>query len=329
MHFQLPGGYHRPERIIPIVIGLSLVFYFMSAYGPEISPRTLYNDLQSTAYKQSTSDINIDIDIDTDTPTMGAADFLQVSLTSLKDEISGSDALDVEVTVKNVASNPVTVLNWNSPFDNRASMIGMFQARVVTAGEVESAKRSTTLAEKIAAIKEAKHHANSNNEIVKPDPLPGRPKHVPLDRYKHVEVEVEDQTPQETIGEMIKSPEIKMSRLLPPSSDDFVELAAEQEIKIHMNVPWPRLHAGSEYAISVRGNWVGVWAHPHKEMTAEELTQLSGGLTDVFESNEVRISKTAPPPTPPPQAEGQEPIQESVPEPEQADVPKEEEKPTS
>ena len=53
---------------------------------------------------------------------------LQVSISAVASSLQGDTPLKVDVTVRNNAEHPVTVLAWDSPLDPQAGLLGIFEA---------------------------------------------------------------------------------------------------------------------------------------------------------------------------------------------------------
>lgn len=284
MVWHMPGSYRRPERIIPLSIVLGFVIYycfFTSSFADRVS---------GTYLDFSPSDL-----IDAASAVMdseaGVPDYLEVTLMSLKDNIIHNEAVDVEVFVKNKADHPVTLLKWKSPFDDRASMIGLLTAKVVSVGDTSNAKREAgpISGEKLAdilAAKKASDKAKAEEKAAEAkSPTP------PKSDQNTLNVEITDETPKEHPGQIHKSPTVMLNRRLPPPEDAFMQIDAGDTATVHLSVPWPKLTTGTEYAIQMKGFWMGVWPVGLLAMNEQAKKDLSGGLKGDFESNEVLVTK--------------------------------------
>lgn len=146
---------------------------------------------------------------------------LQVTLAAQLPTIYQAQPLSIPipVSIHNPAHFPVTVLKWNTPFDPRAGVLGVFK-------------------------------------IV--DTITG--KTLPVDT-------------------------IKISRKLPASTDDLIEIPADQTIDTVANLPQLHLEVGHEYSVHAQGIWHAVWGSRLADVTASQLEQLAGARRGEFRSN--------------------------------------------
>ncbi|KAK1145148.1 hypothetical protein N8T08_004581 [Aspergillus melleus] len=131
--------------------------------------------------------------------------------------------IPVQVAIHNAALTPVTIVNWNTPLDPRAGVLGVFQVRDTTTDDI-----------------------------------------VPMD-------------------------ELKISRQLPPSADDLVEIPAGRSVEAVVRLPSGPLVAGHEYAIRAKGIWHAVWETPREEVRRLRLEQFENAKRGDFLSNEVWV----------------------------------------
>lgn len=78
-------------------------------------------------------------------------------------------------------------------------------------------------------------------------------------------------------GEEIPGPELKLNRLLPPSRDALVTIAPGDvvEKEIELVAPWiPR--DGRSVTVSAQGMWRAVWSKSKEDVNDEELAAMSG-----------------------------------------------------
>jgi hypothetical protein len=91
-------------------------------------------------------------------------------------------------------------------------------------------------------------------------------------------------------GKEVPSLGLKMSRLLSPKADDFVELLPRHAVTkdVPLEEPDIVLESGSSYDIQIRSNWKAVW-HADVRDTGESQLQKIGGPTGLinwgYESN--------------------------------------------
>ncbi|KAH8432091.1 uncharacterized protein LDX57_009737 [Aspergillus melleus] len=131
--------------------------------------------------------------------------------------------IPIQVAIHNAASTPVTIVNWNTPLDPRAGVLGVFQVRDTTTDDI-----------------------------------------VPMD-------------------------ELKISRQLPPSADDLVEIPAGRSVEAVVRLPSGTLVAGHEYAIRAKGIWHAVWETPREEVQGLRLEKFENAKRGDFLSNEVSV----------------------------------------
>ncbi|EAW10800.1 uncharacterized protein ACLA_052730 [Aspergillus clavatus NRRL 1] len=118
--------------------------------------------------------------------------------------------LPINIAIHNPTTNPITFLNWGTPFDPRADLLGVFQ--------INDTNTDTSL---------------------------------PLDT-------------------------IKISRALPPSKDDLVEVPAESSVEKTVAVPNVPLEEGHEYAVQAKGIWHGLWECRKDDVADSHLKDLKG-----------------------------------------------------
>lgn len=136
-----------------------------------------------------------------------------------------STIVPVHVSVHNPGTHaPVTLLNWGTPLDPRANLLGIFHIRDVS---------QDTL--------------------------------VPLDT-------------------------IKVSRALPPSADDLVEIPPGGSVDVVVTLSHVPLVEGHEYSIQAQGTYHAVWEGSRNQVPTTELEKLSGGKRGEFSSNVASIS---------------------------------------
>ena len=86
-------------------------------------------------------------------------------------------------------------------------------------------------------------------------------------------------------GEPIPLDIIKISRKLPPSLDDLVEICGGQTVHFTVDLPGVHFHKGHEYSIYAAGTWHAVWEQPLSDVTAFQLTDLGSANRGDFHSN--------------------------------------------
>ena len=91
-------------------------------------------------------------------------------------------------------------------------------------------------------------------------------------------------------GEEIPSPGIKVSRMIPPSREDLIEVQPQGSVSATMELKAPWIPAdGKEVKVQVEGNWRAVWPRSKVQIQDEELHATSGDdvLKGPFESESI------------------------------------------
>ncbi|KAJ5097850.1 hypothetical protein N7532_004851 [Penicillium argentinense] len=86
-------------------------------------------------------------------------------------------------------------------------------------------------------------------------------------------------------GQAVPVDTIKISRKLPASLEDLVEIPAGQTVNQTVNLPEIQLEEGHEYSIRAQGIWHAVWDMPLADVTASQLNDLTGSTRGQFQSN--------------------------------------------
>ncbi|KAB8231314.1 uncharacterized protein BDW43DRAFT_282768 [Aspergillus alliaceus] len=92
-----------------------------------------------------------------------------------------------------------------------------------------------------------------------------------------------------TENQPVTLPIVKISRRMPPSADDLVEIPARSSVEREVTLPLVPLAMGHEYTIQAKGNWHSVWETPRQEVTALHLERLGDARRGEFSSNVVPI----------------------------------------
>lgn len=85
-------------------------------------------------------------------------------------------------------------------------------------------------------------------------------------------------------------PTIMVSRKLPASEEDLVEIQAHQTLDLTVNLPIPSLEKGHEYAVRAQGTWHAVWPTELSNVTPSQLKHNEGANQGDFRSNDFRVS---------------------------------------
>lgn len=88
-----------------------------------------------------------------------------------------------------------------------------------------------------------------------------------------------------TAGHALTADTIKMSRKLPASVDDLVEIDAGETMKCDATLTGLYFQTGHEYSVRARGIWMAIWLQPLVDVTASQLKGLFGAESGRFESN--------------------------------------------
>lgn len=86
-------------------------------------------------------------------------------------------------------------------------------------------------------------------------------------------------------GQAIPIDTIKVSRKLPATSEDLVEILAGQTVDRTVKLPEIKFEEGHEYSIRAQGIWHAVWEMPLADVTASQLADLTGATRGEFQSN--------------------------------------------
>lgn len=78
---------------------------------------------------------------------------------------------------------------------------------------------------------------------------------------------------------------LKMSRKLPASADDLLEIAGGQSLDNIVELPGLNLQEGHDYSIITQGIWHALWNEPRVNVTASQLLDFSGANRGEFRSN--------------------------------------------
>lgn len=86
-------------------------------------------------------------------------------------------------------------------------------------------------------------------------------------------------------GQAIAIDTIKVSRKLPATSEDLVEIPGGQTVSRTVNIPAFPLEEGHEYTIRAQGIWHAIWEMPLTDVTISQLAELTGATRREFQSN--------------------------------------------
>jgi hypothetical protein len=78
---------------------------------------------------------------------------------------------------------------------------------------------------------------------------------------------------------------IKISRKLPPSLDDLVEISAGQTLQITVDLPGLHFQKGHEYSVHATGTWHAVWDKALADVTVSQLSDLGRANRGGYRSN--------------------------------------------
>ncbi|EEH39929.1 hypothetical protein PAAG_02118 [Paracoccidioides lutzii Pb01] len=88
-------------------------------------------------------------------------------------------------------------------------------------------------------------------------------------------------------GKLVTSLIVKISRKLPPTQDDLVEIPANGVKETQVTLKPMSLDHGAQYKVSAKGRWQAVWAGGVDDVTADQLAEFSCASLGDFESNTV------------------------------------------
>lgn len=83
-------------------------------------------------------------------------------------------------------------------------------------------------------------------------------------------------------GEILSTDTIKISRKLPVSADDLIEINALESVEAHHTLTGLEVHKGRGYSVRARGIWHAVWANPVVDVTASQRQNLTGADSGEF-----------------------------------------------
>ncbi|KAF3385640.1 putative secreted protein [Penicillium rolfsii] len=87
-------------------------------------------------------------------------------------------------------------------------------------------------------------------------------------------------------GRVLPLDVLKMSRKLPASTEDLIEVAGGQSLDNVVELPGLNFEEGHDYSIITQGIWHALWNEPRVNVTASQLSDFSGAkrdARDVFE----------------------------------------------
>ena len=149
---------------------------------------------------------------------------LQVTITPpVIPAFSEPPTVPIQVSVHNPSDTAITVLNWGTPLDPSANVLGVFEL----------------------------HDTTENQPVTLPT--------------------------------------IKLSRRMPPSVDDLVEIPAGSSVEKEVTLPHVPLTMGHEYSIQAKGNWHSVWESTREYVTTEKLEHLGDAQRGEFLSDVVPL----------------------------------------
>ena len=90
-------------------------------------------------------------------------------------------------------------------------------------------------------------------------------------------------------GESIPIDTIQISRKLPASPDDLLQIPAETSLDTVVQLPPLPLASGHEYSLSAKGIWHAVWESQLQDVTPQQLDQLSDAKRGEFSSNTIVV----------------------------------------
>ncbi|KAJ5560563.1 hypothetical protein N7513_002962 [Penicillium frequentans] len=88
-----------------------------------------------------------------------------------------------------------------------------------------------------------------------------------------------------TTGHTLAADTIKISRKLPASVNDLVEINAGETMTCDATLTGLYFQTGHEYSVRARGIWMALWLKGLLDVTASQLKDLSGSESGGFESN--------------------------------------------
>ncbi|OJD10809.1 hypothetical protein AJ78_08275 [Emergomyces pasteurianus Ep9510] len=92
-------------------------------------------------------------------------------------------------------------------------------------------------------------------------------------------------------GTPVESTVVKITRKLPPTQDDLVEIPAGGVKMVKVTLRPMAMSAGRQYVILAKGRWQALWAGGRDDVTMAALENMgSASSSGTFESNEIVVS---------------------------------------
>ncbi|KKK20435.1 hypothetical protein P175DRAFT_0532640 [Aspergillus ochraceoroseus IBT 24754] len=92
-------------------------------------------------------------------------------------------------------------------------------------------------------------------------------------------------------GEPVTLDTIKLSRKLPPSAKELVEIPPSSSVVVEVTLPRVPLVEGHRYTIQAKGRWHAIWAQRLSAVTPQHLENLSTAKRGEFSSPAVPIQQ--------------------------------------
>ncbi|KAJ5371519.1 uncharacterized protein N7496_007611 [Penicillium cataractarum] len=86
-------------------------------------------------------------------------------------------------------------------------------------------------------------------------------------------------------GTLLALDVLKMSRKLPASAEDLIEVAGGQVLDNMVELRGIHFQEGHDYSIVTKGIWHAIWKEPLASVTASQLADFSGANRGEFRSN--------------------------------------------
>ncbi|KAJ5179465.1 hypothetical protein N7492_002675 [Penicillium capsulatum] len=86
-------------------------------------------------------------------------------------------------------------------------------------------------------------------------------------------------------GQTLPTEIIKISRKLPASAEDLVEIPASHTMDHLVTIPGLSLEEGHHYSVQAQGIWHAVWDEPLANVSVSQLTDLTGAQRGEYLSN--------------------------------------------
>lgn len=94
------------------------------------------------------------------------------------------------------------------------------------------------------------------------------------------------------VGETVPMDIVKISRKLPATREDLIEIPADQTVKKMMHIHGVRLKADHGYLVHAEGVWLAIWEKALADINEGQLEDLGDSKRGEFKSNPTLLKAT-------------------------------------